>query len=104
MTTAAATEVHGPTSVCRVGQRLDYWAVGCGSCCKSETLVLALVLYKDTRNVAVITSGLVLPPQIIGEEHLKMKNTDQHCSCVYSCLCATVSSTAVPSAGLPAWL
>lgn len=30
----------------------------------------------------VITSGLVLPPQITGEEQLKMKNTDLHCSCL----------------------
>lgn len=60
--------------------------------------------HKDTRNVAVITSGLVKPPQIIGEEKLKMKNKDLHGSCVCSCLCATVSGTAVPSAGLPARL
>ena len=38
--TAAA--VRGPTLVCRVGHRLDYWAVGCVSCGKCETLVLAL--------------------------------------------------------------
>ena len=41
--TAAAAAVGGPMSVCRVGHRLVYWAVGCGSCCKPETLVLALV-------------------------------------------------------------